>query len=308
MQPSIVVVGSSNTDMVVRLPRLPNKGESIIGGEFVMPAGGKGANKAVAAARLGAQVTFVARLGQDVFGDTALAGFRKEGIITDYITRDPQAPSGVALIMVDANGDNLLAVAPGANARLSTDDVDRAAHAIAAADAIVLQLEIPLETVYHALTLARQHSVRTVLNPAPARPLTPELLALVDVLTPNEHEATLLSGQSSETIEQAARCLLAMGVGTVVVTLGAEGAMIVTKGGEQHSPGFRVQAVDTTAAGDAFTAALACALARGEPVPQAVRFANAVGALTVTKMGAQPSLPTAAEVAAFLQRRPDAAS
>jgi len=304
MQPKIVVVGSSNTDMVVKLPRLPGKGESIIGGEFMMPAGGKGANQAVAAARLGAQVTFVARLGADVFGDKALAGLKAEGINTDFIVRDADAPSGVALIIVDSNGDNMLAVAPGANARLNAADVERAAGAIAAADAVVLQLEIPLEAVAQALRIARQHHVRTVLNPAPARVLPDEVLAMVDVLTPNEHEAALLSGDIGQTVDQAARHLLRMGAGRVVVTLGADGAM--TAGPDQflcRAAGFHVQAVDTTAAGDAFTAALACALARGDDMPAAVRFANAVGALTVTKMGAQPSLPTARDVEEFLKSR-----
>lgn len=305
MQPKIVVVGSSNTDMVVRLPRLPGRGESIIGGEFVMPAGGKGANQAVAAARLGAAVTFVARLGNDVFGDRSLAGFKAEGIATDFVVRDDGAPSGVALIFVDEHGENMLAVAPGANARLSPDDVQRAAAAIAAADALVLQLEIQTETAQRSLEIARRHNVLTLLNPAPARVLPAELLALVDVLTPNQHEATLLSGDDGQTIEQAAQKLLATGGKAVVVTMGADGAMIVTDGACRRVAGFRVTAVDTTAAGDAFTAALACALARGEEMAAAVHFANAVGALTVTKMGAQPSLPTAADVEAFLAQRLD---
>ncbi len=302
MQPKIVVVGSSNTDMVVRLPRLPAKGESIIGGEFFMPAGGKGANQAVAAARLGAQVTFVARLGADLLGDKALSSLQSEGMDTRFIVRDPDVPSGVALIIVDKNGDNILAVAPGANARLSPANVERAAVIIAAADALVLQLEIPLDAVQRALSIARRHGVRTVLNPAPAQPLPADVLALVDVLTPNEHEATLLCGEPGQTIEQAARLLLAMGVGTVVATLGDKGALIATHECEEETrvPGFKVKAVDTTAAGDAFTAALACALARGDALPAAVRFANAVGALTVTKMGAQPSLPTATEVQTFI--------
>jgi len=300
IQPSIVVVGSSNTDMVVRLPRLPGKGESIIGSEFIMPAGGKGANQAVAAARQGAKVTFVARLGADVFGDKALAGFAHEGIDTTFVTRDDSAPSGVALILIDAHGDNMLAVAPGANARLSPADVDRAAAAIAAADAVVLQLETPIETVRHTLQMAHSHGVRTVLNPAPAQPLPPDILKLVDVLTPNEHEVALLCGDASLTPAQAARQLLGVGVGAVVVTLGARGALIVTAQGEEQAPGHRVKAVDTTAAGDAFTGALACALARGDSMLAAVRYANAVGALTVTKMGAQPSLPNLAEVRVFL--------
>lgn len=304
MQPKIVVVGSANTDMVVKLPRLPGKGESIIGSDFVMPAGGKGANQAVTAARLGAQVTFVARLGADIFGDRALAGFQSEGIDTGFIVRDPEAPSGVALILVDARGDNMLAVAPGANAHLSPADVDRAEAAIAAADAVVLQMEISEQTVTHALALAAKHHVRTVLNPAPARPLSADMLSMVDVLTPNEHEVMLLSGDVGGGVEQAARHLTDMGARTVVVTLGEEGALIVAAGEfARRVPGFAVQAVDTTAAGDAFSGALACALARGDDIGAAVRFANAAGALTVTRMGAQPSLPSAAEVEAFLARQ-----
>jgi ribokinase len=301
MQPKIVVVGSANTDMVVRLPRLPGKGESIIGSDFVMPAGGKGANQAVSAARLGAQVTFVARLGADIFGDRALAAFTAEGIVTDFIQRDPDAPSGVALILVDAHGDNMLAVAPGANARLSPADVDRAEDAIAAAHIVVLQMEISEQTVTHALQLAVKHHVRTVLNPAPARPLSPDVLAMVDVLTPNEHEVMLLSGDVRGPVELAAHHLVHMGARMVVVTLGEEGALIVAP--DQFAlrqPGYKVQAVDTTAAGDAFTGALACALGRGDDIGPAVRFANAVGALTVTRMGAQPSLPTMAEVQQFM--------
>ncbi|MBC7232229.1 MAG: ribokinase [Chloroflexi bacterium] len=307
----VAVVGSSNTDMVVRVPHIPSPGETVLGGEFVMAAGGKGANQAVAAARLGAQVTLVARVGQDVFGERALAGFRQEGIATQYITVDPEAASGVALIFVDRSGENSIAVAPGANARLTPQDVQRAQKAIEAADVLLLQLETPLETVRQAAEIARHAGVRVVLNPAPAppQPLPADLLALVDVLTPNEGEASLLAGRQiaqATTLtdaEAAARCLIEQGVKVVIVTLGARGALIVTSDFQQLVPGFAVDVVDTTAAGDAFNGGLAVALAEGQTLADAVRFANACGALAATKMGAQPSLPTAEEVARFLAAR-----
>nr|MBC7243933.1 ribokinase [Chloroflexota bacterium] len=305
----VVVVGSSNTDMVVRVPHIPAPGETVLGGEFVMAAGGKGANQAVAAARLGAQVTLVARVGQDVFGERALAGFRQEGIATQYITIDPEAASGVALIFVDANGENSIAVASGANAHLTPQDVQQAKEAIEAADVLLLQLETPLETVWQAAEIAQRAGVRVVLNPAPACPLPADILALVDVLTPNEGEASLLAARQitqATTLadaEAAARCLIEQGVKTVIITLGARGALIVTPDFQQLVPGFAVDVVDTTAAGDAFNGGLAVALAEGKTLAEAVRFANACGALAATKLGAQPSLPTAEEVARFLMER-----
>jgi len=297
----IVVVGSSNTDMVVQVPHLPAPGETVLGGAFVMAAGGKGANQAVATARLGAQVTLVARVGQDVFGERALAGFEREGISTQHIIADPEAASGVALITVDSAGENSIAVAPGANARLSPEDVERARETIQGADALLLQLEVPLETVQTAAELGRQAGVRVILNPAPApgSPLPPALLAYVDVLTPNEKEASDLVG-APRSPEKAARQLLQQGVGAVVVTLGARGALIAAPQGEQHVASFAVEAVDTTAAGDAFNGGLAVALAKGQPLGEAVRFASACGALATTQLGAQPSLPTEEEVTTFL--------
>jgi len=289
----IVVVGSSNTDMVVKVPHLPAPGETVLGGEFVMAPGGKGANQAVAAARLGAEVTLVACIGEDIFGEQAAAGFRREGIDTRYLTRHPQAASGVALIAVDPAGENSIAVAPGANMHLSPDDVRAAAATIQAADGLLLQLEVPLETALAAAELAHQAGVRVILNPAPAPPSPPpaQLLACVDVLTPNESEVLKLA-DTPLGIEGAARQALASGVGAVVVTLGAQGALLVA--------GFRVQAVDTTAAGDAFNGGLAVALAEGKPLAEAVRFANACGALATTRLGAQPSLPTAQQVRRLL--------
>jgi len=306
--PKIVVVGSSNTDMVVKTPHIPAPGETVLGGEFLMAAGGKGANQAVAAARLGAEVTLVARVGRDVFGEQAQAGFRREGLDTRYVVTDPQAASGVALIFVDAGGENSIAVAPGVNARLSPDDARRAREAIEAADVLLLQLEIPPETVLAAVETAHRAGVRVILNPAPAPPqsLPADLLACVNVLTPNESEASLLTGTQvvdTDDAEQAARRLLEQGVGAVIVTLGARGALVVTPAGQQLVPSFPVDVVDTTAAGDAFNGGLAVALAGKKSLEEAVRFASACGALATTRMGAQPSLPTAGEVEAFLVER-----
>lgn len=296
-RPRIVVVGSANTDMVVRTQHLPLPGETVLGGKFIMTAGGKGANQAVAAARLGAEVTFVARLGRDVFGDRALVGYQAEDINTDYIVRDDEEASGVALIVVDEAAENIITVAPGANGRLSPADVRAAERAIAEADGVLLQLEIPLEAVRTAIELARRHHVRVILNPAPARVLPDEVLRGIDVLTPNENEAAKLMG---EQVDSPLEALIARGVGRVVMTCGARGCEVVSDGGRQHVPGVHVEAVDTTGAGDCFNGALAVALARGLNMIEAVQYANAAAALAVTRFGAQIALPTDEEVQQFL--------
>jgi len=302
MNQKIVVVGSANTDMVVQVVHLPVQGETVLGGKFVMARGGKGANQAVAAARLGAQVTFVARLGRDAFGQEAAAAYQADGINTDYIAWDDQVPSGVALIMVNEAGQNIIAVAPGANGRLAPDDVMAAERVIKEADGVLLQLEIPLETVWTAVKLARRYGVRVIVNPAPAARLPDELLKSVDILTPNEGEVTVLTGGYSapHTLDVAPLLYHHSGVQTLVVTLGAEGALVIDHGKKITVPGFAVKPVDTTGAGDAFNGALAVALARGEQLVEAVRYANAVGALTVTRLGAQSSLPTEEQVRQFL--------
>ncbi len=302
--PRIVVVGSSNTDMVVKGQRLPAPGETVTGGQFLMAAGGKGANQAVAAARLGAQVTFVAKVGSDMFGDQAVAGYRKEGIVTDFILRDPQNATGVALILVDQKGENLISVASGANHALSPEDVQRAAEPIRAADLLVLQLEIPIETVACAASLAAEAGVPVILDPAPAPagPLDPSLLKHVTYVKPNETEAERLTGipvRDEASARQAAAKLLESGVRCAVITMGAKGALWVDGDQSGFVPGLRVEAVDSTAAGDAFSGALACALARGLGLEEAVRYASLVGALSVTRLGAQPSLPTRQEVERF---------
>jgi ribokinase len=302
----IVVVGSSNTDMIIKLDRIPRPGETILGGEFVTAAGGKGANQAVAAARAGGQVTFVARVGQDMFGDQALAGFTADGIDVDLVFRDKSAPSGVALIFVAQDGENSIAVASGANAKLSTADVTKARAALRGASVLVMQLETPLDTVETAAELAVRAGVPVILNPAPARRLPAKLLQRVSILTPNETEAELLTGirvDSEATAARAAEKLRAKGVGTVIVTLGARGALVASADGHTLVPGFPVKPVDTTAAGDVFNGALAVALADGQPLAAAARFANAAAAISVTRLGAQPSAPHRKEIDRFLKTR-----
>jgi ribokinase len=297
-QPRIVIVGSANTDMVVKTQRIPNPGETVIGGEFLMAAGGKGANQAVAAARLGAHVTLIARLGTDIFGDQAIAGYEREGIDTSFIVRDAAVPSGVALIFVDTQGENSIAVASGANASLTPADVERAKEAIARADILLVQLEIPMDAVHRAIELAHDAGVQTILNPAPGQRLAPDLLAQVSVLTPNEHEIQMVAGAPGR--EAAVTRILQFGTRQVLVTLGKEGVLWANAQTRQIVPSFEVKVVDTTAAGDAFNGGLACALGRGLSMKEAIRYANAVAAISVTRMGAQPSLPTRDEVKAFL--------
>jgi ribokinase len=304
MPPSIVVIGSSNTDMVVKSDRLPGPGETVTGGQFAMVPGGKGANQAVAAARLGADVTFVAKVGDDVFGRQAIEGYRRDGIRTDLILRDAEHATGVALILVDASGENLISVASGANHALTPADVDAAAERIRAADLVMLQLEIPLETVARAAAIAHQAGVPVMLDPAPApdSPLDAELLSQVTYFTPNEGEASRLTGiavTDERSARRAAEKLLAAGTRHVIVTLGAQGALVATGQAAMLVPGRPVQAVDSTAAGDAFNGGLAVALAGGKPLGEAVQQANVVAALSVTRLGAQTSLPTAEELREF---------
>ncbi|PTX92302.1 ribokinase [Opitutus sp. ER46] len=300
----IAVIGSSNTDMILKLPRIPRPGETLLGGEYLSAAGGKGANQAVAAARLGGAVSFIARVGADVLGEQAIAGFQHEGIDVQHVQRDAACASGVALIFVDAQGENCIGVAGGANGRLSADDIARAHATIAGSAVALLQLETPLATVQAAAETAATAGATVILNPAPAQELPDALLRHISVLTPNEHEAALLSGlpvTDAASAATAAARLLAKGPKAVVITLGALGAYVHTASGGQLVPSFPVQAVDTTAAGDTFNGALAVALAEGRPLAEAVRFGNAAAALSVTRFGAQPSVPTRREVEAFLR-------
>lgn len=299
----IVVVGSSNTDMVVKSPTLPKPGETVMGGEFVTAAGGKGANQAVGAARLGGEVTFVARVGRDHLGEQAIAGFEREGIDVSHVVRDPDAPSGVALILVNDDGENLIAVAPGANANLSPDDVEKARPVIESADALLLQLEIPFESVAHAARIAHDAGVRVILDPAPApkQGVPDDILSIVDILTPNVSEAEILSGMLIDTLdEEPAKTLYlglrAKGVKTLILKAGEDGAWIVSGDQVEKIPAPKVRAVDATAAGDCFAGGLANALAEGRPLSEAVAFGCRAASIAVTRMGAQPSMPTRAEV------------
>lgn len=292
-------------DLMARTPRLPIPGETMMGGPFKMGPGGKGANQAVAAARLGADVTMVVSLGTDYFGEMALANLAAEGIDTRFVRRVSETHTGAALITVDdVKGENMIVVAPGSNSLLLPEDLAPAEAAIASSDYLLLQLEIPLETVTAALELAAKHSVPAILNPAPARSLPDGLLSMVGLATPNETEAQLLTGVAVTDIPSARAAgerLLEHGVQAALVTLGANGALAVTRDGSTHLPGFRVNVVDSTGAGDAFNGALAVGLAEGRTLAEAIAFANAAAALSVTKIGTAPAMPLRAEVAAFLK-------
>jgi len=305
MSARVTVAGSLNMDLVARAPRIPEPGETIIGSDFRNVPGGKGANQAVATARLGAEVSMVGRIGGDTFADSLLRNLAADGIDHTYVTRDPEAATGVALIVVDDAGENSIVVASGANACFSPADVEAAEEAFARADVLLLQLESPLETVQRAAELARAHGAKVLLNPAPAQALPDALLSLVDALIPNETEAALLTDRavrSQADAREAAEALLASGVETVIITLGERGALLAQGRGVTLVPAFSVDAVDTTAAGDAFVGSFAVALAEGRPLEEAVRWGNAAGALATTKMGAQPSLPTREALERLLAR------
>jgi ribokinase len=300
--PRICVVGSSNIDLTFRTARLPRPGETLTGQAFTFGFGGKGANQAVMAARLGAQVSMVSRVGGDVFGEQTLRNYQDQGVDITHVRVDSQQPTGVASIVVDDQAQNCILVIPGANGVLSPSDVRAAATAIGGADVLLCQLEVPLETTLEAFRIARAAGVRTLLNPAPAVPLPEELLRLTDQCVPNETEAELLTGQSVSTLEQAAaaaRSLLQRGPQAIVVTLGDKGALIVNAHSSEHIPAVPVNAIDTTGAGDVFIGSLAVLLAEGRPLPEAVRWANAVAALSVRHLGTQTAFPSRAEVEGF---------
>ncbi|GIV87888.1 MAG: ribokinase [Chloroflexus sp.] len=300
MTPTIIVVGSLNMDLVVRAPRHPQPGETLIGSDFQIFPGGKGANQAVAAARLGARVRMIGRVGVDAFGDALLDAAQYDGVDTGYVQRDPDAATGVALITLDAHGQNTIVVAPGANMRVSEADVQRAEALFQGADVLLMQLECPLDAVMAATELAHRYGVQVVLNPAPARPLPVALLSQIDYLLPNQLELQALAEGETD-LTAAIERLQRQGVRNLLVTLGAEGALLAT--GEQTTtvPAFQVPVVDTVAAGDAFAGAFCVALAEGKPPLEAVRWGNAAGALAVTRAGAQPSLPSRMEVMRLLE-------
>jgi len=299
----LVVVGSSNTDMIVRVPRIPRPGETVLGGQFQTAPGGKGANQAVAAARAGADVSLLTCVGDDGFGREALAGFASDGIDCEHVVVDPTAPSGVAQIFVADDGENSIGVASGANARLTPTHIERAASAIETAEAILLQLEIPLETVMRAAEIGSAAGCRVILNPAPAQELPPELYPLLGIISPNETEAQLLTEISVEDESSAAAAAASLrdrGVDTVLITLGAAGCFLSSEATSEIVPGYLVDVVDTTAAGDVFNGNLAAALCRGLQLEAAVVYAQAAAALSVQCLGAQPSAPTRSAIDAFL--------
>lgn len=299
----ITVVGSANVDMVATAPRLPKPGETVIGTNFTIACGGKGANQAVAAARLGASASFVGRVGDDMFGEMLERSLREAGVNTAHLKRDKNSHTGVAQIYVAHGGENCIVVVLGANGRVNASDIEEAESCIAQSDCLILQLEVPDDAVAKAFEIANRHGVRIVFNPAPAREFDYSLLRICDVITPNESEAMRIVGMEIQNLDDAkvaASELLNMGANSVVLTLGEQGAVVADSNGVEHIPAFKVNSVDATAAGDAFTAALAVRLCEGASVRESVIFANAAGALATTKLGAQPSLPHRGEVEMFL--------
>ncbi|MDF2410091.1 ribokinase [Aeromonas sp. 2HA2] len=299
----LVVLGSVNADHVLRVPHFPRPGETLTGHSYQVVPGGKGANQAVAAARLGAPVSFIARIGDDAIGQQMHQGFEQDGIDVSAVELDETLPTGIAIIYVSDEGENSIGISAEANGALSPAMVKRHEAMIADAHTLLLQLEVPLESVFEAAKLARSHGTRVVLNPAPARPLPAELLALVDLITPNQTETELLTGvkvTDEASAAQAAAHFHQMGISDVMITLGSQGVYCSNARQQQLIPGFRVEAVDTTAAGDTFNGALLAAELAGADFNAAVRFAHGAAALSVTKFGAQRSIPSKVEVDAFL--------
>ncbi len=309
MSVKVVVVGSANMDMVAFALKLPAPGETVLGTKFEMACGGKGANQAVACSRLGAETWFIGRVGNDTFGDTLLQSFQEAGVKTDFIRRDSEVSSGVALIFVDETGQNEIVAVQGANGKVSREDIESASTVWENAKALLVQFEIPLTTVGYTIGEASRHGLIVVVNPAPAprEAIPEEWFGLVDVWTPNEREIEGITGiavTDLESAEKAAKALIDKGAKSVVLTLGGNGALLATPEFVRHFPAFKVQTVDATAAGDAFAAALTVRLAEGAPIEDAVVFANAAGAIACTKVGAQPSMPTRKEVENLLKSQP----
>jgi ribokinase len=301
----VTVVGSIHVDFFIRVPRLPRPGETIRGHGFAIKPGGKGANQAVGCGRLGLKTYMVGRLGRD-FAEFLLSNFRSNGVYTDYVYVDEEANTGVAFILLSDEGENMIAFDPGADYRLTPDDVRRAEDAISRSTVLLTQLEVPLETVEAALSLAKEKGVTTILNPAPARELPHSILELADIVTPNRVEASMLTSvevRDAKTAAEAGRRLLSMGAGSAVITMGGEGAVVVTGEEAYLVPAVRVTPVDTTGAGDAFNAGLAFGLVQGLPLVEAVKLGNMTAAIKVTKFGAQEGLPWREELEEFLKRK-----
>lgn len=295
----ILIVGSSNTDMVIKTQKFPSPGETILGGKFLMNAGGKGANQAVAAARTGGNVTFVGKIGNDIFGKQAVQQLKEEGINVDFVSVDEENPSGVALITVDSKGENSIVVAPGSNGTLSSSDFDKASNVLDESEYVLMQLEIPISTVEHIAQMAGKKQKKVVLNPAPAARLSDELLKNISIITPNESEAELLTGikvTDEQSALKAASLLHAKGIETVIITMGAAGAFLLSQGKHEIIRAPKVEPVDTTAAGDTFNGALVVALSEGKSITESIVFANKAAAISVTRIGAQASVPYRKEI------------
>jgi ribokinase len=307
MKRRILVMGSSNVDLILRVPRFPNPGETITGENLVTAFGGKGANQAIAARRLGGKVLFLTKLGNDSFGESYRKYLTDTGLPPRFVLQDKKLPTGIAAIELIPRGENRIIVSPGANASLSVKNLQKHQDAWNGVGVFVVQLETPMNTVQEGLLLARKNGSLTILNPAPAAPLSPGISSLVDFLVPNEWEAQSLSGikmKGKKDLPRIAQKLLDRGVKNVVITLGAHGLYFKNRDEEIWMDAFRVKAVDTTAAGDAFMGALACGLAVQKSIGQALKMANAAGALATTRLGTQPSLPNRLELNRFLERNP----
>ena len=299
----LVVVGSSNMDLVISLPRIPAIGETVLGGKSSMVFGGKGANQAVASIRSGGDIAYIAKVGNDLFGENMKNHFKKEGFRTDLILTDPNEPTGIAQIFVSEKGENSIAVAPGANMKLMPQDIEPFTHLIKNSKVVLLQLETPVETVEYIADIAYRNKVKLILNPAPAQKLSENLLKKVWLITPNETEASLLTGievKDTSSAIKAAEHLLKMGIKNVIITLGENGSILCNEKGSEHFKAFKAKAVDSTAAGDVFNGTLAVAITNKEPLQNAINFAAAAAAISVTREGAQPSIPTYSEIDTFL--------
>ena len=295
----IIVIGSSNTDMVIKTEKLPAPGETILGGKFLMNPGGKGANQSVAASRLGGKVTFISKRGNDLFGNQAVGLLMREGVDIKYIVKDPDLPSGVALITVDSTGENSIVVAPGSNGNLLKEDIPSVIFDTGKFEILLLQLEIPIDTVEYSAVTASEHGIKVILNPAPARKLSDNLLKHTWLITPNETEAETITGVIITDIpsaERAAELIQERGTKNVIITLGEAGAYIKSENYTGLIPGIKVKPVDTTAAGDVFNGALAVAISEGSDLKDAVIFANKAASISVTRMGAQASAPYRNEI------------